>query len=98
MRSFAAPSPSACATACPFRAVIGRWGAEEFAAMLTVKKSEALASAKWITEHLSGVVRLPEGRQNRPPVAATHGGRRGDGGQRGTRNTSSTASARSWWA
>ncbi len=38
----------------PIDTVIGRWGPEEFAAMLCTGKSEALASAKWITEHLSG--------------------------------------------
>jgi len=38
----------------PINTVIGRWGPEEFAAMLTTTKSEATASAKWITEHLSG--------------------------------------------
>jgi diguanylate cyclase (GGDEF)-like protein len=38
----------------PPAAIIGRWGSEEFAVLLAVKKAEALTSAKWITEHLSG--------------------------------------------
>jgi GGDEF domain-containing protein len=51
----------------PPNAIIGRWGPEEFAIMLTVKKSEALASAKWITEHLSGAYAcLNAGKTTRP--------------------------------
>ena len=58
----------------PLSAVIGRWGAEEFAAILTVKKSEALASAKWITEHLSGSYAcLKGGKTVRPAVQLTVG-------------------------
>jgi GGDEF domain-containing protein len=38
----------------PPECAFGRWGAEEFVIMLSMKKSEALASGKWITEHLSG--------------------------------------------
>ena len=58
----------------PLSAVIGRWGAEEFAAILTVKKSEALASAKWITEHLSGAYAcLKGGKTVRPAVQLTVG-------------------------
>ncbi len=39
----------------PPNAAIARWGNEEFVAMVNAGKSEAIASAKWITEHLSGV-------------------------------------------
>jgi GGDEF domain-containing protein len=51
----------------PGAALIARWGPEEFAAVLTAKKSEALASAKWITEHLSGAyVCVKDGKTTRP--------------------------------
>ncbi|MGA2722921.1 MAG: GGDEF domain-containing protein [Bryobacteraceae bacterium] len=33
---------------------IGRWSEEGFIAMLSVEKPEAMASAKWVTEHLAG--------------------------------------------
>jgi GGDEF domain-containing protein len=35
-------------------ATIGRWSEEGFIAMLSVEKPEAVASAKWVAEHLSG--------------------------------------------
>jgi GGDEF domain-containing protein len=38
----------------PPHAVIARWGAEEIVAMVRVSRAEALASGKWMTEHLSG--------------------------------------------
>jgi GGDEF domain-containing protein len=38
----------------PPQSVIARWGREEMVALLPTKKSEAVASGKWITEHLSG--------------------------------------------
>jgi GGDEF domain-containing protein len=58
----------------PISAVIGRWGPEEFVAMLLAKKSEALASAKWITEHLSGSYAcLKGGKTVRPTVQLTVG-------------------------
>jgi GGDEF domain-containing protein len=38
----------------PPQAVIARWGVEEIVVMLNVNKPEAVASGKWITEHLSG--------------------------------------------
>jgi GGDEF domain-containing protein len=38
----------------PPQAVIARWGEEEIVAMVRVSKTEALASGKWMTEHLSG--------------------------------------------
>jgi GGDEF domain-containing protein len=61
-------------TSLPISAVIGRWGPEEFAAMLIVKKSEALASAKWITEHLSGAYAcLKSGKAVHPTVQLTVG-------------------------
>jgi GGDEF domain-containing protein len=52
----------------PMSAVIGRWGAEEFVAILTVNKSEAVASAKWITEHLSGAYACLKGGKTVHPV------------------------------
>lgn len=58
----------------PVAAVIGRWGPEEFAAMLTVGKAEALAAAKWINEHLSGAyVCLNGGKTVRPTLQLTVG-------------------------
>ena len=39
----------------PPNATITRWGNEELVVMVNVSKSDAIASAKWITEHLSGV-------------------------------------------
>jgi diguanylate cyclase (GGDEF)-like protein len=58
----------------PISAVVARWGSEEFAAMLTAKKSEALASAKWITEHLSGAYScLKSGKTVRPTLQITVG-------------------------
>ena len=54
--------------------MIGRWGPEEFAAILIAKKSEAMASAKWITEHLSGAYAcLKGGKTVRPAVQLTVG-------------------------
>jgi GGDEF domain-containing protein len=38
----------------PPEAVVGRWGQEEFIAQVTLGRVEALAAAKWLTEHLSG--------------------------------------------
>ena len=38
----------------PPQAVIARWGAEEIVVMVNANKPEAVASGKWITEHLSG--------------------------------------------
>jgi len=53
----------------PVGAIIGRWGAEDFAAILTVKKSEAMAAGKWITEHLSGAYAcLDNGKTVRPSL------------------------------
>src|ERR1035441_8218645 len=58
----------------PPSAMIARWGPEEFAAMLVAKKSEAMASAKWITEHLSGAYScLIAGRAVRPVLQITVG-------------------------
>ncbi len=48
-------------------AVVSRWGAELFVVMLGVKKSEATATGKWISDHLSGAyVCLKEGKTVRP--------------------------------
>ena len=38
----------------PPTAVVGRWSHEEFVAILDVSKKDAMATAKWISEHLSG--------------------------------------------
>jgi GGDEF domain-containing protein/uncharacterized protein YqeY len=58
----------------PTSAVIGRWGPEEFAAMLVADKPETMASAKWITEHLSGAYScLISGRAVRPVLQITVG-------------------------
>ncbi len=58
----------------PTSAVIARWGPEDFAAMLVAKKSEAMVSAKWITEHLSGAYScLNSGRTVRPALQITVG-------------------------
>jgi len=52
----------------------GRWGAEEFVVMVMMKKSEAMASGKWITEHLSGAYAcLKEGKAVRPPLQLSVG-------------------------
>jgi GGDEF domain-containing protein len=52
----------------------GRWGAEEFVVMLSMKKSEALASGKWITEHLSGAYAcMKSGKTVRPALQLTVG-------------------------
>jgi GGDEF domain-containing protein/ElaB/YqjD/DUF883 family membrane-anchored ribosome-binding protein len=58
----------------PNSAVIGRWGPEEFVGLLAVKRSEALASAKWINENLSGAYAcLKAGKTVRPVVQLTVG-------------------------
>ena len=38
----------------PPAAIVGRWNEDGFVAILSVEKHEAMASAKWIAEHLSG--------------------------------------------
>lgn len=45
----------------PSNAVLGRWGTEELVAIVQMKRAEALASAKWITEHLSGTYACLQG-------------------------------------
>ena len=53
----------------PPTAQIARWGHEELIAMVNVKKAEAITSAKWITEHLSGVYAcLQSGKTVRPTL------------------------------
>jgi GGDEF domain-containing protein len=53
----------------PPNAVLGRWSAEELVAMAPMKKAEALATGKWITEHLSGTyVCLQGGKPVRPAL------------------------------
>ena len=58
----------------PTALVIGRWGPEEFAVLLTAKKSDALASAKRITEHLSGAYAcVKDGKTTRPMLQLSVG-------------------------
>jgi GGDEF domain-containing protein len=53
----------------PPNAVLGRWGTEELVALVQMKKTEAVASGKWITEHLSGTyVCLQGGKPVRPAL------------------------------
>jgi GGDEF domain-containing protein len=52
----------------------GRWGSEEFVVTLQMKKSEAMASGKWIAEHLSGnYVCMMSGKTVRPGLQVTVG-------------------------
>jgi GGDEF domain-containing protein len=49
--------------------LLGRWGQEEFAVIVTVPKEEALASAQWIGDHLSGAYAcLQGGKTVRPRI------------------------------
>lgn len=58
----------------PSATVIARWGPEDFAAMLTAKKSEVLASGKWITENLAGNYScLKSGKTVRPTLQLSVG-------------------------
>src|ERR1039458_7686552 len=58
----------------PTTAVISRWGPEQFVVMVTVNKSEATASGKWITDHLSGAYAcLKAGKTVRPSLQLTIG-------------------------
>jgi GGDEF domain-containing protein/ElaB/YqjD/DUF883 family membrane-anchored ribosome-binding protein len=58
----------------PVSTIIGRWGPEEFVAILVAGTSEAMTSAKWITEHLSGAYAcLKDGKTVRPAVQLTVG-------------------------
>lgn len=58
----------------PPNCTFGRWGAEEFIVMLSLTKSEALASGKWITEHLSGAYAcMKAGKAIRPTLQLTVG-------------------------
>ena len=53
----------------PPSAAIGRWSEDGFIAMLSVEKSEAMASAKWVTEHLAGAYAcLQKGRTVHPSL------------------------------
>jgi len=53
----------------PANCTFGRWGAEEFVVMLSMTKAEAIASGKWITEHLSGSYAcMKEGKAVRPAL------------------------------
>ncbi len=56
----------------PPTATLGRWAKEEFIALIPTVKSEAIASAKWISEHLSGAYScLQGGKPARPNLQLT---------------------------
>ncbi len=56
----------------PPTAAIARWGSEEFVALLPIKKSEAMALAKWVSEQLSGPYScLQGGKTVRPALQLT---------------------------
>ena len=56
----------------PPGAIIGRWSEEGFMAMLSVEKSEAMARAERIADHLSGVYAcLEEGKTVHPSLQAS---------------------------
>ena len=58
----------------PNTAIIGRWGPEEFVAILLSQKSEALVTARWINENLSGAYAcLKAGKTVRPALQLTVG-------------------------
>ncbi len=58
----------------PANASFGRWGAEEFVVTLTMKKSEAMATGKWISENLAGnYACLKGGKAVRPMLQLTVG-------------------------
>ena len=58
----------------PPNSSFGRWGAEEFVVTLFMKKSEAIASGKWVTEHLSGSYAcMKDGRAVHPSLQLTVG-------------------------
>jgi GGDEF domain-containing protein len=58
----------------PSNAIIGRWADEEFLAILTMKKSEALGLANRIAEHLSGAYScVLNGKTVRPTLRLTVG-------------------------
>jgi GGDEF domain-containing protein len=53
----------------PPQAVIARWGSEEIVVMANITKPEAVASGKWMTEHLSGAYAcLNSGKTVRPTL------------------------------
>jgi GGDEF domain-containing protein len=56
----------------PATATIGRWAREEFIALLPVKKSDAMALAKWVSEQLSGAYSCVHGGKSvRPTLQLT---------------------------
>jgi GGDEF domain-containing protein len=58
----------------PFASVAGRWDAEEFAVMASIRKQEAMKLGKWITENLSGSYScLKEGKSVRPGLQCSVG-------------------------
>jgi GGDEF domain-containing protein len=52
----------------PPNSLVARWGSEEMIALVNMKKSEAVASGKWITEHLSGAYACLRGGKTVRPV------------------------------
>jgi GGDEF domain-containing protein len=53
----------------PPSAAIGRWSEDGFVAILSVEKLEAIASARWVTEHLSGAYAcLQKGKTVHPSI------------------------------
>lgn len=58
----------------PPGSTFGRWGAEEFVITLPMKKAEALASGKWVAEHLSGAYAcMKSGKTVHPALQITVG-------------------------
>jgi GGDEF domain-containing protein len=56
----------------PPTAAIGRWANEEFVALLPMNKSDAIALAKWVSEHLSGAYScIQSGKSVRPTLQLT---------------------------
>jgi diguanylate cyclase (GGDEF)-like protein len=58
----------------PLETAVGRWSEEEFVAILPAPRPEALARAKWISEHLAGSYAcLQSGKTVRPALEVTVG-------------------------
>jgi GGDEF domain-containing protein len=58
----------------PPNATVGRWQREQFIAMLDIPNGEAMALAKWISEHLGGAYAcLQGGKTVRPSIQLTVG-------------------------
>ena len=58
----------------PVDSIIGRWSDEQFVAIVSLPKAEAVTSAKWIADHLSGSYScLLNGKTVRPSLKITVG-------------------------